>query len=54
MATSNASYGQKKGQESNCQFDSQPQIVRNHLDFLANRWCATYHWKALDEGYNFA
>jgi hypothetical protein len=22
--------------------------------FLACRWCATYCWKALDEGYNFA
>jgi hypothetical protein len=21
--------------------------------FLACRWCATYHWKALDENYNF-
>ncbi len=24
------------------------------LDFLTCRWCATYHWKSLDEGYNFA
>jgi hypothetical protein len=22
-------------------------------DFLACRWCATYHWKAFDEEYNF-
>ncbi len=25
----NLSYGQKKGRESNCQFDSRPQKVRN-------------------------
>jgi hypothetical protein len=42
---SNTSYGQKKISESNCQFDSWP---------LTCRWRATYHWKALDEGYNFA
>ncbi len=35
------SYGQKKGWESNCQFDFQPLKVENHLDFLARRWCAT-------------
>jgi len=23
--------------------------VKNHPDFHACRWCATYHWKALDE-----
>jgi hypothetical protein len=28
--------------------------VRNHPDFLTCRWRATYHWKALNEGYNFA
>jgi hypothetical protein len=50
----NTSYGQKKGRESNWQFDSQPLKVKNRPDFLACRWCATYHWKALDEGYNFA
>jgi hypothetical protein len=27
--------------------------VRNHPDFLACRWRATYRWKALDNGYNF-
>jgi hypothetical protein len=46
----NTSYGQKKGQKSNCQFDSQPLKVRNQPDFLACRW----RWKALDESYNFA
>jgi len=49
----NTSYGQKKGRESNWQFDSQPQKVGNCPDFLTNKWRATYRWKALDEGYNF-
>jgi len=26
---------------------------RESFDFLACRWHATYHWKALDKGYNF-
>jgi len=46
----NTSYGQKKGQESNWQFDSWPLKVRNRSNFHACRWCATYHWKALNEG----
>jgi hypothetical protein len=54
LDTSNTSYNQKKGRESNCQFDSQPLKVRNHPYFLAFRWHVTYHWKALDKGYNFA
>jgi hypothetical protein len=33
LDTSNISYGQKKGRESNWQFDSQPLKVRNRLDF---------------------
>jgi hypothetical protein len=48
----NTSYGQKKGRESNWQFDSRPLKVRNHPDFLVCRWRATYYWKALNEGYN--
>jgi len=48
------SYGKKKGQESNWQFDSRPLKVGNRPDFHACRWCATYCWKTLDEGYNFA
>jgi hypothetical protein len=28
--------------------------VGNRPDFLACRWRATYHWKALNESYNFA
>jgi hypothetical protein len=50
----NTSYGQKKGQESNWQFDSRPLKVKNQPDFLACKWHATYRWKALNEGYNFA
>ncbi len=34
-------------------FDSWPLKVKNRPDFLVCRWRATYHWKALDEGYNF-
>jgi hypothetical protein len=48
------SYGQKKGRESNCQFDSRPQKVRNRPDLLSCRGRATYRWKALNESYNFA
>jgi hypothetical protein len=50
----NTCYGQKKGQESNWQFDSQPLKVRNWPDFLAFRWRVTHRWKAFDEGYNFS
>jgi hypothetical protein len=50
----NTSYGQKKGQESNCQFDSRPLKVGNWPDFPVCKLRATYHWKALDKGYNFA
>ncbi len=49
----NTSYGQKKGWESNWQFDSRPLKVGNRPDFPACMWCATYHWKSLDEGYKF-
>jgi len=47
-------YGQKKGRESNWQFDSRPLKFGNQPDFLACRWCAIFHCKALNEGYNFA
>ncbi len=50
----NTSYGQKKGRESNCQFDSRPQKVGNRPDLLSCRGRATYRWKAFDESYNFA
>jgi hypothetical protein len=49
----NTSYGQKKGWESNWQFDSWPLKVGNRPDLLGCRQHATYRWKALDEGYNF-
>jgi len=54
LDTWNTSYGQKKGRESNWQFDSQPLKVGNRPDLLACRWHATYHWKTLNKGYNFA
>jgi hypothetical protein len=43
-----------KARKSNWQFDSWPLKVRNRLDFLACMWHATYCWKSLDKGYNFA
>jgi hypothetical protein len=47
------SYGQKKGRESNWQFDSRPLKVKNRPfpDIRFER--ATWHWKDLDQGYNF-
>jgi hypothetical protein len=48
------SYGQKKGRESNWQFDSRPLKVRNRPNLLSCTQRATYRWKALDESYNFA
>ncbi len=39
MDTSNTTYGQKKGWESNWQFDSRPLKVRNRPDFVLCRWC---------------
>jgi len=50
----NTSYSQKKGQESNWQFDSWPRKVMNRPYLLVCRWRATYRWKALDESYNFS
>jgi hypothetical protein len=48
------SYGQKKGQESNCQFDSRPQKVGNRPDPGVCRWSATHRWKALEKSYKFS
>jgi hypothetical protein len=45
LDTWNTSYGQKKGWESNWQFDSQPLKVENWPDFLACKWCTTNYWK---------
>jgi hypothetical protein len=47
------SYGQKKGRESNCQFDSRPLKVRNRHVIDVRFRSATWRWKDLDEGYNF-
>jgi hypothetical protein len=49
----NTSYGQKKGRESNCQFDSRPKKVGNRLDLLVWRGRAIYRWKAFNKSYNF-
>jgi hypothetical protein len=35
-------------------FDSQSLKVRNRPNFLTCRWRATYRWKVLEKGYNFA
>jgi hypothetical protein len=47
------SYGQKKGQKSNWQFNSWPQKVRNRPDPGVCRWSVTHCWKALEESYKF-
>jgi len=47
------SYGQKKGWESNCQFDFRPLKVENRPLLDVRFECATWRWKDLDEGYNF-
>jgi hypothetical protein len=44
----------KEGQQSKCQFDSRPLKVRNRPELCVCRWRATYLWKALNKGYNFA
>jgi hypothetical protein len=50
---SRPSYGQKKGRESNWQFDSRPQKVRNRPLPNVCRWSAMGRWKSLEESYNF-
>ncbi len=50
----NTSYGQKKRQKSNEQFDSRPLKVENWPNFLTCKWSVTYCWKSVNEGYNFA
>jgi hypothetical protein len=47
------SYGQKKGRESNWQFDSRPLKVKNRPLFDLRIEITTWRWKDLDEGYNF-
>jgi hypothetical protein len=43
----NTSYGQKKGRESNWQFDSRPLKVRNWLDFLTCNIPLESSWRGL-------
>ncbi len=47
------SYGQKKGRESNWQFDSRPLKVENRPLPDVCSGSATWRWKALEESYNF-
>jgi hypothetical protein len=47
------SYGQKKGRESNWQFDSRPLKVKNRPLPDVYKRCETWRWKALEESYNF-
>jgi hypothetical protein len=47
------SYGQKKGRESNWQFDSRPLKVGNRPLPDIRFESATWRWKDIDEGYNF-
>jgi len=47
------SYGQKKGRESNWQFDSRPLKVGNRPLPDLRMESATRRWKDLDEGYKF-
>jgi hypothetical protein len=48
-----SSYGQKKGQESNWQFDSRPLKVKNRPAPDVRWGSAAWRWKALKEGYKF-
>ncbi len=50
----NTSYVQKKGRESNWQFDSRPLKVGNRPDSGVCRWSATHCWKARKERYKFS
>jgi hypothetical protein len=47
------SYGQKKGRESNWQFDSRPLKIGNRPFPDVRFRSATWRWKDLNEGYNF-
>jgi len=48
------SYGEKKGWESNWQFDLRPLKVENWPNPGLHSWNATCHWKALKESYKFS
>jgi hypothetical protein len=49
-----SSYGQKKGRESNWQFDSRPLKVGNRPESDVYRRSATWRWKALKESYKIS
>jgi hypothetical protein len=44
----------RESQVSICQFDLHPLKIKNRPNLVMCRWRATYCWKSLDEGYNFA
>jgi len=44
----------KEGMGVKLSIDSRPLKIGNHPNFLACKWCATYHWKALDKDYKFS
>jgi hypothetical protein len=48
------SYGQKKGWESNWQFDSRPLKIGNQPDSNICKRSATWRWRALEENYMIA
>ncbi len=48
------SYGQKKGRESNWQFDSRPLKVGNRPESDVYRRSETWRWKSLKESYKIA
>jgi hypothetical protein len=50
----NSSYGQKKGRESNWQFDSRPLNVGNRPLLDVRYQSATWRWKDFEESYNFS
>ncbi len=54
LDTWNTNYGQKKGRELNWQFDFRPLKIENYPNVFSYRWCATYHWKDFEKGYNFS
>jgi hypothetical protein len=43
----------KKVKSQIAKFEFRPLKVGNRPDLLAFKWCATYYWKAFNEGYNF-
>jgi len=54
LDTCSPSYGQKKGRESNWQFDSRPLKIKNRPAPDVRFESAIRRWKDLDKGYNFS